>query len=272
MTLLAPKRRLKLPGHPPLVIPGSRRHFIAPGAASSLLLAGGFPVGAANFDGVNDYMTRGADFTGNTDTKLALISFWFRNTAIGGYFYNGGSNSYVQMTGASVAPYFLLRNSVAGTVALLYSDTAYNDGNWHHVAIAVDAVNSVASYYVDGANHKNAGSTIANDTIDWTQTQHTFGAADGGGSRIATDWAELYFNTQEYLDITVAANLQKFRGTNGKPVNLGATGSLPTGTDPIGFFRVAAGAAASTFATNLGTGGNLTITGALTSSTSSPSD
>lgn len=66
------------------------------------------------------------------------------------------------------------------------------------------------------------------------------------------------------------ATLAKFY-SGGKPVNLGADGSTPTGTAPAVFCRRAPAAAASTFATNLGTGGSFTTIGALTIAPSSPS-
>jgi hypothetical protein len=49
---------------------------------------------------------------------------------------------------------------------------------------------------------------------------------------LKTDMAELYF-AHEFLDFTNPANRAKFHDTNGKPVDLGTTGSLPTGSPPL---------------------------------------
>jgi hypothetical protein len=54
-----------------------------------------------------------------------------------------------------------------------------------------------------------------------------------------------------HLDFTVETNRRKFVGADGKPVNLGADGSTPTGVAPAIFFS----GDASTFGTNRGTGG-----------------
>ncbi len=38
--------------------------------------AGGYATWGAEFDGTNDYMTRGADLTGTVDGRKFLASFW----------------------------------------------------------------------------------------------------------------------------------------------------------------------------------------------------
>jgi len=113
-------------------------------------------------------------------------------------------------------------------------------------------------------------------------------SAGAGGTRVdATNWAtgartdgtlkldgcaaEIYFAIDQFLDFSDAANRAKFI-LNGKPVDLGAGGSLPTGTAPIVYFSVRPGDAATAFATNRGTGGNFSITGSLDLASTSPSD
>jgi hypothetical protein len=80
--------------------------------------------------------------------------------------------------------------------------------------------------------------------------------------------AEVYINLAEYVDLSVEANRRKFISSAGKPVNLGASGSVPTGTAPIMYFK----GPASAFPTNLGTGGNFTVTGTLTDGSTNPTD
>ena len=69
-----------------------------------------------------------------------------------------------------------------------------------------------------------------------------------------------------------ASTIGKFINGLGKPVSLGANGQIPTGAPPAIYLSLAVGNPASDFATNLGTGGDFTITGALTTAPSSPSD
>lgn len=81
---------------------------------------------------------------------------------------------------------------------------------------------------------------------------------------------------QSLLDMSgniTSPTLAKFYDSvTGKPVNLGTDGSAPTGTAPAVFLRRAPSAAASTFADNLGPGGNFSIAGTLIDAPSSPSD
>jgi hypothetical protein len=64
----------------------------------------------------------------------------------------------------------------------------------------------------------------------------------------------------EFLDISVEANRRKFINAAGDPVDLGSDGSTPTSTAPI----VYQNGDFTNFETNQGTGGNFTVTGALT--------
>lgn len=72
-----------------------------------------------------------------------------------------------------------------------------------------------------------------------------------------TGFSLVYISTG-FLDITVEANRRKFIDALGKPVGLGADGSLPTGVQPEIF------ADDGNIGNNLGSGGNATVTGAPT--------
>jgi hypothetical protein len=126
--------------------------------------------------------------------------------------------------------------------------------------------------YIDDADDEKAGTLQTDAVIDYTRANHTIGAETGGASKLNASIAEVYINYAEYIDITIEANRRKFIGANGKPVSLGDDGSIPTGTSPIVYFSVKQGDAATVFATNKGTGGNYTITGALTIATTDPSN
>ncbi|MCR4341863.1 MAG: hypothetical protein NUW01_18460, partial [Gemmatimonadaceae bacterium] len=144
---------------------------------------------------------------------------------------------------------------------------------WNHLAWAYNLATPVAYLYINGADAEVAGSTETDDTIDYTVTNHGIGGRpDVAGSLLNADLADVLIAFGEFFDISNSANLLKLRSAAGKPLNLGANGATPSGSQPIMFFRRAPGAAASTFATNLGGGGDFTITGALTNATTSPSD
>lgn len=87
-----------------------------------------------------------------------------------------------------------------------------------------------------------------------------------------TGYLSDYWVDNTKVDFAVLATRRKFIDANGRPVDLGADGSTPTGTAPAIFLRRAPDAAASTWADNLGTCGPFTVTGAFTNAPSSPTD
>jgi hypothetical protein len=94
------------------------------------------------------------------------------------------------------------------------------------------------------------------------------GAGDGWFGDVADYWIAPGQSLLTDGDIA-PATLAKFRDPiTGKPVDLGADGSTPTGLAPAIFFS----GDETEFATNKGTGGAFTLTGTLTNATTSPSD
>jgi hypothetical protein len=248
-------------------------------SANALLASYGNPllkVESADFDGTNDYMQRGADLTGAVDGKSGIFSVWIRIDATGIANTIVTSNStaigfYVQLETGNI---FQVRGvNAAGTVILeLHTANAYTSG-WHHVLASWDLSSGVGSLYIDDVLD-SASPTLTNDTLDYTKGAFNVGAFTGGagGIRLNACLADLYYQPNQYLDFSVISNRRKFISPNGKPVALGADGSLPTGTAPIIYLHLDPAEAVADFATNRGTGGNFTITGALTAGSTSPSD
>jgi len=110
--------------------------------------------------------------------------------------------------------------------------------------------------------------TIAADTIDYTRNEWAIGARTDGSTLLDGCLSQVYLNPKEYIDFSIEENRRKFIDEDGKPVDLGVDGSLPTGTAPIDF---QAGATVD-WHTNKGTGGGMTENGALTDCGDSPSD
>lgn len=118
-------------------------------------------------------------------------------------------------------------------------------------------VNAVTSKTDDG------GSFLADLSSDpWT----LLNAAD-----VDVSWAEVWFDTT-FIDFTVEENRLKFMTPDGKPADIGADGSAPTGDQPLIYLSVRAGDSAADFCNNRGTGPNFTQNGSLTLAPSSPSD
>lgn len=224
------------------------------------------------FDGTNDYMLRGADFTGNADSKTGILSAWLRidggDASARNLLHSTGSRALIQRASDDR---FRVRwqNAAGSTILEMYTNTTFvTSASWIHLLAAWSLGTGVAQFVMNGASNIAAAPTVTNDTIDYTVSDYAVGALTTGSGPWFGAMAEVYFAPGQYLDISSAANVQKFRSSDGKPVDLGTDGSTPTGTAPILYLK----SAYTAFNTNSGTGGNLSVTGAFTASATSPSD
>lgn len=230
-------------------------------AGAGSAAAPAFTYYSAVFDGANDYLSKAEAITGLTDTKVGLISFWIKETtAFDSHIIMGATSGFLTLKRAATSYPDILAYDGGSTERLHLTSTAqvYNDGNWHHVLISWDLAQADKSWiYVDGADattrttHSDGALNL--DVADWG-----IGAAADGSSKTAATLCEFYF-TNEYLDISVQGNREKFRTSGGKPANLGANGSTPTGTQPLVYFHNAV----TDWDNNLGSGGAFTENGAV---------
>lgn len=257
--------------------PGGRRYFNVPGGLTGAMLSSGaYTTGAVNFDGTNDYLNRGAQLTGTVDSKILTISMWVK--------FQGGdaasqillwTTNYGWRVSRTTADKYEIELFNPGGGSDVYKGNTTNAWNvadgWHHLLFSCNEASSLDHLYVNDADEE-VFTTRTNDVIDHTLADTSVGANLTGGSKTNADIADFYVDPVTYFDFTVAANRRKFISAPLKPVDLGSDGSSPSGSAPIIFLRRAVGAAASTFATNKGSGGNFTETGALSNSTTSPTD
>ncbi len=148
------------------------------------------------------------------------------------------------------------------------------DGNWHQLAVAVktnlDTGSKIFQSLLDGVPLTITTSERGTGPFLLTFNGLPFFAfSDGYGQCIAGDISDWWFAPGQFVDWSNPANMAKVRDPiTGKPVNLGANGELVTGIAPAIFFS----GDATGFATNKGTGGAFSLTGALTNASTSPSD
>ena len=248
-------------------------------SANALLASYGNPlikVESADFDGTNDYMLRGGSLTGAADGKTGIVSFWYRvdggdgvarilisNTDNATRINHIGVDNTIQITAGNAA---LTQIMGIKTSAKLASST------WLHILASWDLSTTTTNLYVNDVSDKTIITATVNDTIKYTEANWSIGALVGGTSKLNGCIADFYYAPNQYLDFSIADNRRKFISADGKPVNLGTDGSLPTGTAPIIYFHLDPAEAPADFATNRGTGGNFSITGALTAGSTSPSD
>lgn len=240
-------------------------------------------VDAADFDGTNDYLTKLNSNWGLSDSKTGIFSCWFYLDVLNGTY---GSNllNVFNTTGSSIFEAYVTTaskfdimvkiGSSAATVVNIRTSGSISTGTWVHVLSSWDAAASARHLYINGTSDKGGIDTGSNNNAGYSSFDDSVvGAfATDGTAKWDGGMAELYFAPGQYLDLSVQANREKFRNSSGKPVDLGATGSNPTGTSPALYLHLDDGETANNFAVNRGTGGNFTVSGSLTTFSSSPSD
>lgn len=271
--LLVPRSEVALPSRQRGFLLNPYR-FGAPAAPS-------FPVDAADFDGTNDDLARASDWTGTADSKTGILSFWIRadNVSAGTIFEgsDGAANNYITANMSdtfNVGDINIWGQSPTNQYLFDLACSPISSGAWHHILASWDLAAAAGSqhFYVNGVNAKDPGSAVLiNANINYTCGTWRVGNSALGADRIDACLAELYFAPGQYLDLSVQANREKFI-LGGKPVSLGATGSTPTGTVPKLYLHLDDAEAVANFATNRSGNGNMTVTGALTTCATSPSD
>jgi len=225
---------------------------------------------ANDYDGTNDFAAHAGDLTGMADGKEGTLSVLLRldggDGALQRVFSNQGNRFLFERQADDT---FRLRaqTSAASTLIQVISDTAYTASSvWLHHLIAWNAATPEAHYFVNDVTDEAAGSIEIDGTIDYTRTAWRFGATVAtGGNKLNGCASEIWFDPT-FIDISVLANRRLFIRADGKPEDLGATGQTPTGGPVLVYSKT------GDLSTNLGTGGNFTITGALTPCSSNPSD
>lgn len=231
-------------------------------------------VDSATFDGTNDYMLRGGDLTGAADGSKGLVSFWYKSSA-------NGQQDILCSTGLTVEIFIDTGNTAqikieatgGAIVLILATESESFPATWHHLIASWDMADRSRMWlYIDDLPDFTVRRAVLGSTLDYTSTNWEVGVSPTNTDKLNGDLAELYFNPTVYLDLSVIKNRRKFITSDLKPVDLGVSGELPTGTPPIIYLHLDDGEAVANFATNRGSGGDFTITGALTTSATSPSD
>ena len=225
------------------------------------------------FDG-SDYQKRDTPIT-ITNGKAGTVSVWLDLM---------GNDSAIREIIRSVGEYFEVRFGTdnkfrvrawggSGYPFDMYSTDTYiaTDG-WTHFLATWNLATGTNYMYVDSVDVLDGGSATSDFTIEYNSTGWSnFGHTNGYLWLYDGEVADLWFDPT-YMDITDSANRLKFIDGDGKPVDLGDDGSEPTGSSPVLYQSKREGEDADDFATNKGTGGDITLTGPLADGSSSPSD
>jgi hypothetical protein len=229
-----------------------------------------YTANTAVFDGTNDYLRlTSSGPTGLADGKTFTCSFWVD--------FAGADNNYQALfdicsAGGTLKLRIYRSNNNKITLLGLKSDdttllamdsgaTILAAAGWVHVYICIDLANaSNRKIYFNGSAQSIAVTTYTDDTMDLVagaSAKYTVGAeGDDDGIKLNGALCEFWFD-DSYLD-----DPTKF-ASGGHPISLGSDGSTPTGSAPVFYLK----GSGDGFATNSGTGGNLTLTGTLGTTT-----
>lgn len=238
---------------------------------------------AADFDGTNDRLTKGS-YTSQADSKSGILAAWVQFDSLTGQrsIFGGvkTSDSTIVLDFIWSAPggvIYIEANDGSGTIFRLEtSGITISTGSWYSILASWDMASSSTHLYINDVDRKsvaagpNDRTLILASVTEWTVGDYS--PTDGGGALLDGGLAELYFAPGQYIDFSVEDNRRRFITSGVKPVDLGATGSVPTGTAPLVYLHLDDAETANNFAVNAGTGGNMTVTGAITTRATSPSD
>lgn len=242
--------------------------------------AGGAPAYTANavdYNSTTNYLSRGADFTGATDSSTGIFSGWLR--------LDGSDGANIRMLAEPAAGNSYVARLADNLIYVSWYDTAVTAGfqfttvntylassTWLHILASWNtnftAGNKLSHLYINNVSDKTVVTdSAAAFTIDYTRGDFGVGGIPLLGIQLVDGcMAETYFAPGQYLDFSNPTNRAKFI-SGGKPVDLGADGSLPTGTAPILYIKNPA----ASVGTNSGTGGNMTANGSFVACSTTPS-
>jgi hypothetical protein len=231
-------------------------------------------VNAVDYDGSTNFLTRGADLTGNADSSTGILSVWLRLDGSNGsdmaILYNAISNVEVWRRSAGNIRFRL--RSAGGAILTFETVGTFTAGaSWINLLASwntnAGAGSKTSHLYINSVSDK----TVISDgdsafNVDYTSTNWMVGSS---GVSLTDAYngcmAELYFAPGQFLDFSVQANREKFI-LGGLPVSLGSDGSTPTGTAPKIYLKNPA----ASVGTNSGNGGDFTANGSFVNCSTGP--
>lgn len=228
-----------------------------------------YAVSANDYNGTTNYALRGADLTGNANSKILLLSLWFRVDAGDGTsrILLDNTSGFYRIALHTTNRILIFLFNPAGTLLLnLQSDTVFLAGpDWHNFIISLDLGTGAVQTAVDGVLETPAIALgPVDDFIDWTRLDHAVGATTLGATPFDGCLAEIYFNNVTRIDLSAPNAIANFVSPQGSPMDLGPLGDFPTNSQPIIYMPKADPSV------NLGSGGNFVNQAALSVCSTNP--
>lgn len=196
-----------------------------------------------------------------TASKLGILSVWVRPEDPQGattpfmILMTGGATNYVELT---LNPLRIRCRNAAGTnidVDLVASLELPLGNNLLHILAAWDVGTNVGSLYVNDVLYDNAINRVADENLGYASINTVNIGSDVATNDFKGCIGEVYFAGGQYLDLSITANRRKFISASGAPVDLGATGATPTGSQPHIYMHMGDHTSSSGFLTNAGSSG-----------------
>jgi len=219
---------------------------------------GDFGVGTSTeFDGVNDYLQKSSDLTGNTDGKTFTFSAWVYPEHDGSWAIYANNGLKFMVYGSESQTLIIARNTSDTNVYYYDTANALPKQNWSHLIVSVDLTNTSRNHIYINEVDKSTYSTFTNDNIDFTNQDHYIGEkTSGGGYQFKGRIAHLFLD-YTYRDLSTESNRRLFIDANG--------GSTPPATlsalNPIMYLPMTT---AYSIGENIGSGGDFTSVGSPT--------
>lgn len=209
---------------------------------------------ASRFDGSNDMIELTTANAGITDGPVFTVSLWFRfpTASTFRFFFkvNGLGTTFDLSVQADGRGLLRLQNTAATNIfQTFFGNSGANrmdDGDWHHLAFSTDTGTGARDMFVDGAVILDNLAGPSGTDADLAAGTYAFPQA----TNVDVDLSEIWM-AKEYIDLAAANPFI----SGGLPTDLGADGSLATGTQPPIYSKAADGI-------NAGSGADFTVTGA----------
>lgn len=235
---------------------------------------------AVNFDGATNFLYTSGSLTGISDGSTGMFYCFFK--IAGGdstlrYIFHSTSSSGITITLEATNKILFVLTDYPATKNLQFqsSNTYLAGSGWHSLLASWNtnfgAGSKISQIYIDDVSVLGTVSdTFSAFNVGYnaagTNTWE-YGTTSAGADLYNGCIAEFYFAANQFLDFSVTSNRRKFITAANKPVSLGTTGNLPTGTAPTIYFNTNA----ASYGTNAGTGGNFLQNGTFSNCASSPS-
>lgn len=250
--------------------PGQRVQFEGRG--------GSYRANAVAFDGTNDFLTRGAGWTGLSDSDRMLMSFWLKLSGGEGSFQRilnavssvGGSTNRTRFFKETTDTFKMFIGRSDGIDFLGYETNSAiikTANGWQHFLLELDVSVGTNRLYVNDSSQAMTESGGTGSSWDITQADWGLGGRPDGNSKLNGDLADFMVWWGLTLpNISTESVRRNFISAAGKPI-APAVAVAAYGTPVLAFYGDT-----DSWHTNKGSGGGMTENGALTTATTSPSD